>query len=52
MDSLITTKHLLHRHDAKSLRTRKQENGALAHLTGNMDIPWAQPCIITDVGHG
>jgi hypothetical protein len=49
MDSLITTKHLLHRQDAKSLCTKNQQKDALGHLIAYMAILWAQPCIITDV---
>jgi hypothetical protein len=49
MDSLITTKHILHLQEAKSLRTRNQQNVALGNLTANMATLWAQPCIITDV---
>jgi hypothetical protein len=49
MDSLITTKHLLHRQDAKSLHNRNQQKDALGHLTANVAVLWAQPCIITDV---
>jgi hypothetical protein len=45
----ITTKHLLHHQDEKSFHTRNQENAKLGHPTDNMDIPWVQPCIITDV---
>jgi hypothetical protein len=49
MASWITTKRLLLRQDAKSLHTRNQENDATGSPTGNMDIPWAQQCIITSV---
>jgi hypothetical protein len=49
MASWITTKHLLHRQDAKPLHTRNQENDEIGNLMDNMDIPWAQPCIIADV---
>jgi hypothetical protein len=31
----VTTKHLLHRQDAKSLHTRNQENDGLRHPTDN-----------------
>jgi hypothetical protein len=31
------------------LHTRNHEKGALGHPPGNMDIPWTQQCIITDV---
>jgi hypothetical protein len=40
---------LLLRQDAKSLHTKNQESDALGNPTGNMDIPWAPQCIITDV---
>jgi hypothetical protein len=31
------------------LRMSNQQKDALGHLTANMAILWAQPCIITDV---
>jgi hypothetical protein len=49
MASWITTRHLLHRQDAKSLHMRNQEKDKLGHPTENMDIPWAQQCITTAV---
>jgi hypothetical protein len=49
MASLITTKQLLLHQDAKSLHTRNQESDVLGDPMGNIDIPWAQQCITTDV---
>jgi hypothetical protein len=49
MESSITTKHILRRQDAKSLRMRNQQKDVLGHLTANMATLWAQLCIITDV---
>jgi hypothetical protein len=47
--SWITTTQPLLRQDAKSLHTKNQETDARGHPTGNMDIRWAQQCIISDV---
>jgi hypothetical protein len=49
MASWITIKHLLLCQDAKSLHRRNREGDVLGHLTGKIDILWAQQCITTAV---